>query len=548
MSQPEDAGANQPGVEGQPAAATNISILDLLRHRSLMEEIRRVLDGLKMPPDSGEYLYAKQQIIRVWAPVIGVTLPVFLTIFLAIFGGQKVTMEDRSVEVTVIKEVEVKMDDIKPIKQEDVKPPEPQDIPEDMITTTDAPGPAGPGADPGSVVGPGSGPGTADPFSPKPAEFDSVAIVRSPIVFKGVYGSRNPGARGSLSGGGGGGGGSGTEGAVLRALRWLKKEQASDGSWEKTKPAMVGLALLTYLAHGETPASEEFGTTVERAIKWLVDNQTADGRFNGQDGNGYSLPIAAYALSEAYGMTKVPMLKTAAEKSINIIVYGQHASGGWNYNCNAENRDDTSYMGWCAQAVKAAYLAGLATPGLQDCMKKAVGGFKKNAAPSGGFGYCGPGEGGLTGVGVLCMQLMGAAREPECRNGMKWLENATYDWNQPWLANPIYYWYYVTQAKFHAGGETWAGWNKKFSLALVKNQKIIKEAIANPKGKMVDVGYWEPPNGVKGHTDGVVQDTTLCALQLEVYYRYLPTFKAPEEKKEEADAAASTAVDVKISM
>ena len=63
------------------------------------------------------------------------------------------------------------------------------------------------------------------------------------------------------------------ETAVLLALRWLKKNQESDGSWGKTKPAMTSLALLTYLAHAETPDSAEFGFTVEQAMRWLLENQ-----------------------------------------------------------------------------------------------------------------------------------------------------------------------------------------------------------------------------------------------------------------------------------
>ncbi|MDD5522584.1 MAG: terpene cyclase/mutase family protein, partial [Kiritimatiellae bacterium] len=371
----------------------------------------------------------------------------------------------------------------------------------------------------------------------------AVVMTRSPVIMKGLYGNRTKGGREvALRAYGGGGGGIGlgvTEGAVMRALRWLKKNQQADGSWKNVKPAMTAMAILTYLAHGETPASEEFGPTVEKGIKWLVDNQEQSGLFKGRDGSNYSQPIAAYAVCEAYGMMKLPILKTAAEKAIDVVIKGQHASGGWNYNCNAEDRDDTSYMGWCAQALKAAKMAGLENEGLNEAMKRAIAGFKKNYSPAGGFGYTSPGVGGLTGVGVLCLQLLGAARDPECRNAVLWLEkSATFDWDAPWLASPIYYWYYVTQTKFHCGGDIWNKWNKQFSIQLVKNQKIEKEAIDGPKGKKYDIGWWEPPSGVKGASDGPVMDTCLCALQLEVYYRYLPTFKPPvqegEDKKEDS--------------
>jgi len=84
----------------------------------------------------------------------------------------------------------------------------------------------------------------------------------------GIYGNRSPGARGRAMKKFGGNGIA--EGAVLRALRWLKVNQAKDGSWPKSKHAMTSLALLTYMAHGETPESEEFGKTVQEAIKYLV--------------------------------------------------------------------------------------------------------------------------------------------------------------------------------------------------------------------------------------------------------------------------------------
>jgi len=345
---------------------------------------------------------------------------------------------------------------------------------------------------------------------------------------------------GAPDGGGGGKKGSASELAVRRALRWLKKEQLPDGSWKNTKPAMTGLALLAYLAHGDTSASsKEFGTTVEKGIKWLLDNQEPDGRFKGRDAHDYSHPIATYALCEAYGMTKLPFIKSAAEKAVDIILKGQHSSGGWDYNCQQSNRDDVSYMGWCVQALKAAYIAKLENEGLKQALEKSVACLKKSADPSGKFGYTGPqdGNGGLTGVGVLCLQMLGASREPECRNGVLWLtKSCTFNWEKPWLTSPIYYWYYITQAKFQAGGETWNSWNKQFAAQLIQHQKVESNAIMGPDGRMRDVGWWEPPAAVKGHTDGPVMDTALCTLQLEVYYRYLPTFgKALQQQEEEPE-------------
>src|SRR3989339_16800 len=117
----------------------------------------------------------------------------------------------------------------------------------------------------------------------------AVVMTKSPVIMKGLYGNRTKGGRevALRAYGGGGGGGGYTEGAVMRALRWLKKNQQADGSWNKVKPAMTGLAVLTYLAHGETPSSDEFGPTVEKGIKWLGGNQEQNGLINGRGGRNY---------------------------------------------------------------------------------------------------------------------------------------------------------------------------------------------------------------------------------------------------------------------
>ena len=416
---------------------------------------------------------------------------------------------------------------------------------------------------------------SSEPVSPKPAEINSVAIIKSPIVMRGIVGSRSPGQRGkAISEYGGSSGG---EETVMRALRWLKSQQLPDGSWPGQSTAMTGMALLCFLAHGETPNPDcvEFGPTVERGIRYLVENQGENGLFKSKDGNNYAHPIATYALCEAYTLTKVPMLKEAAEKALVHIVRGQHPNGGWDYNMRQTERDDTSYMGWCAQAVKAGHMAGdLEVPDLDKVYKNAVNGFKVNANPSGGFGYTDKSPTGLSGVGVLCMQLLGAANEPEVAATLSYLDEMTFSFekwkNKGFGASPVYYWYYITQAKFHAGKDRWSSWNKQFQPELIKRQVVIKDAIADPEGKMRDIGYWDSPsdgehgggggtpveairwadgNQIAGKSTlgGRVQDTCLSALQLMVYYRYLPTFKTPEVVAD-VDVAVEDEDEVKINI
>lgn len=387
----------------------------------------------------------------------------------------------------------------------------------------------------------GYGIGSGDPsLTEKGFEMDITA--KSRLIMKGLFHQRTSGGiKGALGKYNIGGIGSGaTEIAVLKALRWLKKEQLPDGSWKGEKvnapPAMTSLALLAFLAHGETPSSSpEFGQTVKNAIDWLISNQEPNGHFKGKDSNDYSQPIAAYALCEASVMIPHPSIKDAAVKAINEIIKGQHPSGGFNYNLNLDNRDDSSYMAWCCQALKAAKMAELYNdvPALDSAIKKAIMGFKSNADPYGGFGYTSKGKTGLSGAGTLCLQLLGNPKASEVTQTIKFLETCTFSFatpdQQPYGGgSQVYYWYYITQAKFHHSPETFNAWNKLFSTELCKQQIVEKNAIKDMKGNLVDIGHWVSPS--KGeHTGGLVQDTALCTLMLEVYYRYLPSFKPIED-------------------
>ena len=548
-------GKPAPSAEALPheAHTHQPTIKEMLGELSFLEWVQSVRVGLRQPKNSGEYRYAHQQLQRLWSPVCGVSLPALLVLILMATPEHVVSDKDAiPVTIEATKNNDLLKDDPKTKEPEPVEPPPPDD-------NNINPAPGDYSATPGPVS-PTAGPST--PFSPKPAEFDSVAMVKSPITMKGVYASRSPGAKGMLSGKGpGGGAGTGdrhTEDAVMRSLRWIKKNQQADGSWNKNKVAMTGLAVLAYLAHGETPSeSKEFGPTVKKAIEYLLSTQNKEtGRIPGN----YDHPIAAYALCEAYGMTLNPNVKEAAEKALAVIVKGQHPTGGWTYNMDPDvqkpgkdpspldgkYRDDTSYMGWCAQALKAARLAKLHVDGLEKATKLAVKGFKKNANPNGGFGYTGPGQTGLTAVGTLCMQLLGAANDSEVKKSLDLMDAwvPSFDEKGPQGAALQYYFYYATQCKFHAGGKRWENWNKEMKPIYVKAQQIERNAIKDVNGRDCDIGHWE--NG-DTHTDRPVMDTCLAALQLMVYYRYLPTTKQEAVlAEEEINATSTDKGDIKV--
>ncbi len=505
-------------------------LLDLFDELTFREKWRRVFEGLKMAPETGQYKFAKLQILRLLSPASAVIVPLLMFGIIALFASMTPAPE-RGYQIEIL-EPEA-MEELEEIPPPEIEPPEPPD-PIEMDFTPD------PTLPPSEVASP------PVEYSPQPAEFDSVAITRSPVIMRGIYGSRNPGARGQAMAQFGG---RGTEGAVLRALRWLKKTQGEDGSWGSNRTSMTSLALLVFLAHGETPASEEFGYTVEKAIQFIVGAQQEDGRFRHGDGNDYTTPIAAFALSEAYGLTRVPMLRDAATKAVTVVVKGQNAVGGFNYNLRGptDTRNDTSYFVWCVQALKAAQMAGLYVDGLEEAMRKAIPGVKANYRDQdgyGGFGYTSPGRGGLTGAGALCLQFLGVPRDPAVQGSIGWLSQVSrisWDVEQIDTAhrhNPLYYWYYSTQVMFQQGGPVWDAWNKQFSPVVVQSQTVIpreQSGYVDHLGNPHSIGFWDPPanSSGSGAANHPTFSTVLSALMLTVYYRYLPTFQQPDAVREE---------------
>ena len=318
-----------------------------------------------------------------------------------------------------------------------------------------------------------------------------------------------------------------TEPAVLKALEWLKKHQIKEGdnagSWDPghgghdKHVALAGLGLLAFLAHGETTGSEQFGETVLRSIEFLQRVQQDNGAFCALNQHGvYAHAIATYAISEAFALTRIPPLKDNMDRAVERIIAGQQPGGGWNYHYAAGARRDTSVASWQIQALKAAMMSGSDVPGIDAALKKAAYDLKSSyIAENQAFSYASGGASQCsTSMGVLCLQLIGFGRDDVVHCALDNLEDEKCSWSssEQWA---MYKWYYLSQAKFHSGGNGWKEWNSQFAPEFVNNQKSD--------------GHWEPPVSDKGgHGDsayGKAFPTALGALTLQVYYRILPTYK-----------------------
>ena len=531
----------------------------------------KMFSGLGKPRNSGEYKEAVIELQRQIAPLAAILLPLIAIVVLFVVTAVGNTRREAiKVDIVQATEEDTKLDEIEPPPEMD----QPQDV--DVDVQVDAPNMNTDVSDPTPAP-------TAEPQSVKVADVTAMLDVKSPVIMKGIAGTaRNAGVRGTYTGGGKGYGDAKTEAAVYKALRWLKATQSPDGSWGTSpkygltigmdKAAGAGFAVLTFLAHGETPASKEFGPTVQKALDYLINSvyvdknaKTKDGkvkpefngkpeivRMKGSDGHEYAFLIGTYALCEAYGMTKNPNAKAAAAKTLRRIIDGQTATGGWNYNMArvpADGQpDDISFGGWAMQAIKAGKMAGIHPEGMDECIKKAVQCLKKrNYSERAGFVYRATtnhkgGAGGLAGVGCLAMQLLGYAKEPEVVNALRVMA----DWSPCLDAqfptktggnSPQYYCYYASQCKYQAGMSPtatpanktlWQKWNAEMKALYPKRITTCVDpktktplTIQDAAGKPQQMGYWENKDTHNGKFR--VMSTCLAALQLMVYYRYLPT-------------------------
>ena len=295
----------------------------------------------------------------------------------------------------------------------------------------------------------------------------------------------------------------------------------------------TAMGVLPFLAAGQTHKSGEYKGTVNAAVRWLVSHQKPDGDLSsGAKPTMYSHGLVTIALCEAYGLTGDRAVGIAAQGGVNFIIQAQNKTdGGWRYNPG--DPGDTSVVGWQLMALKSARMAGIDVGSGSNSPFSGVSKWLDAAAVANGSQYCyQPGNGAtppMSSVGLLCRQYLGAKREnPMLTDGTKYLLGHLPDESN----KNIYYWYYATQVLHNMGGYDWDTWNRKMRDLLVHTQNRETDACAN--------GSWDPARDQWGDKHGGRHyQTCLSALTLEIYYRYLPLFKA-DASGDGADDAGCT--------
>lgn len=524
--------------------------------------------GLGKPKNSPEYKMARLELQRQQAPLIAIVSVVLLVVVLIVVT-QITKPPAQQIFVTTVEQD--KPDEEEEQVEEEPPPPDPPEItPPDI--TLDVPNP-GPPSDMAPTPSPPS-----PQVSVSPAPVDSVHNVVSPVKMRSMVQSRNPGAIGARTGGGAGFGDPTTEACVLKVLWWLKATQKKAGYWgEKKKDdvrvlANTALAVLTYLAHGEYPGSpspyaKDFGPVVQRAIDYIMKctKETPRGvKMEGSDANEYAFLICTYALCEAFGMTKNPDIKDIALVCLDRIVKNQSPTGGWDYKLNkTSTRDDVSYAGWAIQALKAGKMAGLKPDGLDECIKKAIRCLQTRNFDKGTFKYTAiqrvVNHPGLAGVGCLAMQLLGYGSLNEVSSALAYMRN----WKPSFEGSdiphegkahasnvcPQYYCYYATQCKYQAGmkegatktdQQNWFDWNKAMKAYYPAKIINLEAKVKDWSGQEHKQGYFK---NTDKYTSRPYMDTCLVALQLMVYYRYLPTTQTAAAKEDTEEDTSKKAVD-----
>ena len=328
------------------------------------------------------------------------------------------------------------------------------------------------------------------------------------------------------------GGTGGTEDAVQAGLKWLARNQRSDGAWSlvgpyseggvsENKPAATAMALLAFMGAGNTHKTGPYKDNVLKGIGIIKKLQDKDGFFADQAvGNQrtYAQAQCTIAICELYGMTGDADLREIAQKAIRYAEKAQSKSGGWRYQ--PREGEDTCVTGWYVMALISARMAGLDVDSevlehvhtFLDAVQRY--GRSNKVDPNGeryAYQTYSSSTPSMTAEGMLCRLYLGwNTQDPRIESGAEFLCSQPISTDKGRIS--YYYWYYATTTLHHIGGSSWKEWND--------TMKEVLPAMQITSGK--EKGSWPSTGDPNEGGGGRLYATCFSIYCLESYYRHLP--------------------------
>lgn len=307
------------------------------------------------------------------------------------------------------------------------------------------------------------------------------------------------------------------EAAIEKAVAWLAKTQARDGSWsaaggESYQCAMTGLAGLALLAQGSTPGRGKYGDNVTRAVRFLLKCQDKTGLISlpGDGRSMYGHGFGMTFLAECYGMEPggedAPRIKACLEKAVQLIGRAQSSLGGWYYSPNS-GTDEGSVTITQVQALRACRNVGIDVPA--KVLERAIDYMKKSQQPDGGIAY----RAGMTGsrpalsaAGAELFLMAGMYEAKETKRALDYVRKNISSQSTAGQ-HDSYTTFYAAQALHQMGGADWA---KYFDS---RRTRYLREQQSD--------GSWR----FTGWGASPVMDTAIAVVVLALPYQYLPIYQ-----------------------
>ena len=315
--------------------------------------------------------------------------------------------------------------------------------------------------------------------------------------------------------------------ACRKGLRWVVKQQLSDGSFsftakgddgkvrseeERTKAphrvGTTGLCALALLGHVRYDLTDEFAAPLAKSLAWLAGAQKKDGSYAG---NFYNHAIATLALVEADRLMHRSDLRPAATSALKWLIEAQGSDGGWRYTPRPP-LSDVSVTCWALQALLHAQAGSYEVP--QNAIDLAASYLDRMTDPvNGSVAYDIPGQQSrhaMTAASLFCrLRLNQGLDDARVRLAADQIVKSM---KTDFWATSSYGMFYASDAMSRLGGEHWRKWSPFLKKTLLPTQ--LKEGDAE--------GAWPSANDLWGKRPevGAVVVAALNCISLENFFEH----------------------------